>query len=236
MRRSVLTIALASLCGLAVASAVSQVPDIGPSLVAKATEGAPSTRMEGDQAMDDAVATAVIAAIDRQFGEDRVAVRLDRLAVKPASIRDRTVDGFGRIQLGTDAAWIPFRFEALYDTENTAVSYPRLVLGETQPGNELGTDSDIARALATRVDRALGEEFEQQPFELVIDRVATSPAGQRLVQVRGTGTVDFGADGATAAHIDALYDPVEARWLRVEYELGPTANWDTAPRATFAGR
>lgn len=232
MRRSVLTIALASLCGLAVASAVSRAPEV----VAQATDRAPTSRVEGDQVMDDAVATAVIAAIGRQFGEDRVAVRLDQVAVKPASIRDRTVDGFGRLQLGPDAAWIPFRFEALYDTESTAVSYPRLVLGEAQPGNELEANSDLARALAHRVDRALSDEFAQQPFELVIDRVATSKAGQRLVQVRGTGTVDFGAEGATAAQIDALYDPVESRWLRVDYELGTTANWDVEPRAALAGR
>lgn len=232
MRRSVLTIALASLCGLAVASAVSQAPDV----VARATERAPTSRVEGDQVMDAAVATAVIAAIGRQFGEDRVAVRLDQVAVKPASIRDRTVDGFGRLQLGSDATWIPFRFEALYDTESTVVSAPRLVLGEAQPGNELEVNSDIARALAQRVDRALSDEFAQQPFELVIDRVATSKAGQRLVQVRGTGTVDFGVEGATAAQINALYDPVEARWLRVEYELGTTANWNVEPDAALAGR
>lgn len=232
MRRSVLTIALASLCGLAVASAVSRAPGV----VAQATDRAPTSRVEGDQVMDNAVATAVIAAIGRQFGEERAAVRLDQIDVKPASIRDRTVDGFGRLQLGPDAAWIPFRFEALYDTETTAVSYPRLVLGEAQPGNELEASPDLAHALAQRVDRALSDEFAQQPFELVIDRVATSKAGQRLVQVRGTGTVDFGAEGATAAQIDALYDPVEARWLRVDYELGTTANWDVEPGAAFAGR
>jgi hypothetical protein len=232
MRRSVLTIALASLCGLAVASAVSRAPGV----VAQATDRAPTSRVEGDQVMDNAVATAVIAAIGRQFGEERAAVRLDQIDVKPASIRDRTVAGFGRLQLGPDAAWIPFRFEALYDTESTAVSYPRLVLGEAQPGNELEASSDIARALAQRVDRALSDEFAQQPFELVIDRVATSKAGQRLMQVRGTGTVDFGAEGATAAQIDALYDPVEARWLRVDYELGTTANWDVEPGAALAGR
>lgn len=236
MRRSVLSLALVSLCGLAVASAVSRGPHFAPALVAQATERAPASRVEGDQAMDDAVATAVIAAIERQFGEDRVGVRLDRVAVRPASIRDRSVDGHGRVQLGRDRAWIPFQFEALYDTETTAVSHPRLVLGEAQPGNELAPDSDFAQALTQRVDRALGEEFAQQPFELVIDRVATSNAGQRLVQVRGTGTVDFGAEGATAAQIDALYDPVDGRWLRVDYELGPTANWDVDPAAALAGR
>lgn len=234
MRRSVLTVALVSLCGLAVASVVTQGTPVPASLVATSAESAPQSRAEGDQAMDAAIATAVIAAVGRQFGEGRVEVKLDSVSVQPASIRDRTVGGHGRLQLGRDASWIPFRFEALYDTESTAVSYPRLVLGEAQRGNEVASDSDIARALATRVDTALTEEFAQQPFDLVIDRVATQPAGERLVQVRGSGTVDFGAEGATAAHIDALYDPVEGRWLRVSYELGTTANWAPAERPALA--
>jgi hypothetical protein len=234
MRRSVLTVALVSLCGLAVASVVTRGGMAIPTLAVEAAETAPESRIEGDQAMDGAIATAVIAAVGRQFDEARVEVKLDSVSVQPASIQDRAVDGHGRLQLGKDRAWIPFRFEALYDTESTAVSSPRLVLGESRPGSEVTSDSDIARTLAARVDTALHEEFSQQPFDLVIDRVVTQDAGERLVQVRGTGTVDFGPEGATATRIDALYDPVEARWLRVDYELGPTANWADAGHPSLA--
>lgn len=220
MHRSVLTLALVSLCGLAVASAVTQ---RGPVLSGFAVEP-PQSRIEGDRAMDSAIAAAVIAGISRQFGENRVEVRLDTVDVQPASIRDRAVGGHGRLKLGQDRAWVPFQFEALYDTESTAVSQPRLVLGEARRGSEVESDSDIALALADRIDAALHEEFSQQPFDLVIDRVVTQGAGDRLVQVRGSGTVDFGPEGATATQIDALYDPAEARWLRVSYELGPSSN------------
>lgn len=222
MRRSVLTLALVSLCGLAVASVVTQ---RGAAFQAVAVEP-PHSRIEGDQALDGAVAAAVIAGVSRQFGESRVEVRLDSVGVQPASIRDRVVGGHGRLKLGRERAWIPFRFEALYDTESTAVSHPRLVLGEASPGNEIASDSEIARALTERVGTALNDEFSQQAFDLVIDRVVAQDVGDRLVQVRGSGTVDFGPDGATAAQIDALYDPAESRWLHVTYELGPTANWD----------
>lgn len=230
MRRSILTLSLVSLCGLAVASAVGQGSDALRSFAADA----PQSRMEGVQAMDGAVAAAVIAGVGRQFGESRVEVRLDSVDVRPASVRDRVVDGHGRLKLGRDRAWIPFEFEALYDTETTAVSHPRLVLGQARAGSEVDADSDIARALADRVDRALHEEFAQQPFALVIDRVVTQGAGERLVQVQGTGTVDFGPDGATEAQIEALYDPVEARWLRVSYELGPGANRETVEGPALA--
>lgn len=220
MRRSVLTLALVSLCGLAVASVVGQ---RGGALQSLAIEPLQAEADRG-QAMDDAVAAAVIAGVSRQFGESRVDVRLDSVDVQPASIRDRVARGDGRLRLGQDRAWIPFRFEALYDTASAAVSVPRLALGDSRPGHEVESGSNIARALVERVDMALHDEFSQQPFDLVIERVVTQGAGDRLVQVRGTGTVDFGAEGATAAQIDALYDPVEARWLRVDYELGPTAS------------
>lgn len=233
MRRSVLTVALVSLCGLAVASVVTGGAAVS-ALNVQAVEAAPETRIEGDEAMDSAIATAVIAAVARQFDEAQVEVRLDRVSVQPASIQDRAVGGYGRLQIGQDKAWIPFRFEALYDTDSTAVSDPRLVLGESDPGREVAAESDIARTLATRVHSALDDEFSGQPFDLVVDRVVTQEAGERLVQVRGMGTVDFGPEGATAARIDALYDPVEARWLRVSYELGPTANWDTPERPAIA--
>lgn len=234
MRRSVLTVALVSLCGLAVASVVTRGGTDGQALVVQAIEASPESRIEGDQAMDGAIATAVIAAVGRQFDEARVEVKLDNVSVQPASIQDRAVEGHGRLQLGGVRTWIPFRFEALYDTESTAVSSPRLVLGDARPGNEVASGSDIARTLAERVDTALQAEFSLQPFDLVIDRVVTQNAGERLVQVRGTGTVDFGPEGTTATRIDALYDPVEARWLRVDYELGPTANWGDTPRPALA--
>jgi hypothetical protein len=220
MRRSMLTLALVSLCGLAVASVVGQRSGALPPLAVEPLQ----MRATPDQVMDGAVTAAVTAGVSRQFGESRVDVRLDRLDIQPASIRDRVVAGHGRIRLGQDRAWIPFRFEALYDTESAAVSAPRLALGQSHPLREVGSDSDIAHALAMRVDSALHDEFAQQPFELRIDRVVTQRAGEQLMQVRGQGTVDFGPDGAAGARIEALYDPVEARWLHVSYELGPAGD------------
>lgn len=226
MRRSALTVALVSLCGLAVASVVTQGGSpVPPQAVSAAGSTATPEQAQRQMAMDDAVADAVVAAVGRQFGGSRTRVELDGVSVQPESIRDRAVEGHGRLQLASDGSWIPFRFEALYDTETTAVSAPRLVLGEGRRGNEVDSDSDIARALAQRVDSALAEEFAQQPFDLVIDRVATQRAGDSLVHVRGTGSVDFGPDGATPTQIDALYDPAEGRWLRVSYELGPEGDW-----------
>lgn len=227
MRRSVLTLALVSLCSLSVASVVAQGPLIAVPLVASAGTSA-AEHEAGARSIDDAVATAVIAAVTRQFSEQNVAVKLDSVQLQPASLRDRTVGGYGRLRMGQDASWIPFRFEALYDTESAAVSHPRLALGQAQGSSEIAVDSDLGSALTREARSALSAEFSQQPFDLVVDRVVTQVAGDRLVQVRGSGTVDFGPEGSTAAQIDALYDPAEGRWLRLEYQLGTESAWDTA--------
>lgn len=216
MRRSMLTLALVSLCGLAVASVVGQRSGALQPLPIEPLQ----TRSDPDRVLDSTVTAAVTAGVSRQFGDSRVDVRLDRLDVQPASIRDRIVAGHGRLRLGQDRAWIPFRFEALYDTESAAVSAPRLALGESRPQQEAGGDSGIARALAARVGSELRDEFAQQRFDLRIDRLVTQRAGERLMQVRGHGTVDFGPDGEAGARIEALYDPMEGRWLHVSYELG----------------
>lgn len=228
MRRSVLTLALVSLCGFSVASVVAQNSRANAPLLPMAGMSVDTVDATAEK-IDDAVATAVIAAVAGQFAEHDVAVKLDMVQMQVASIQDRTVGGYGQLRMGNDASWIPFRFEALYDTRSAAVSQPRLMLGESHGGEYVAAQADLGAALKLQVNRALRAEFSQQPFDLVVDRVVTQVAGDRLVHVRGTGSVDFGAEGSTATQIDALYDPAEGKWLRVDYELGDATAWaDTA--------
>ncbi len=203
---------------------------------AQALETAPESRIEGGEALDGAVAAAVIGAVAKQFGEREVAVKLDTVAVDPVSVRDRTVSGEGRLQLGGDLDWIPFQFSALYDTVGTTVSYPRLKIGGAPEGNEIEGDSKLAAGLTNKVDAALREEFPQQSVAMVMEHVTTMAVGQRYLQVNGVGTADFGADGATAAQVEALYDRRNGQWLRVDYELGTTSNWADRPGTPVAIR
>lgn len=194
---------------------------------------APQSRIEGDLAMDSAVAAAVIGAVSRQFGERRVEVKLDSVSVQPASLRDRAVSGEGRIRIGeidgADAeadAWIPIRFAALYDTQTASVSQPALVIGRGPAEvQSLPLDAPLAVELGSQVDAALAAEFEQQPAQMIVDRVTTSPAGARYLRVEALGTADFAAEGSTAAQVEALYDRRTGEWIRVSYELGTTSNW-----------
>ncbi|MGH8075807.1 MAG: hypothetical protein ACREPE_00560 [Lysobacter sp.] len=175
--------------------------------------------------MDAAVAAAVIGAVVAQFDEREVTVTLDKVAVEPASVRDRAVSGEGRLQIGGDLEWIPFKFSTLYDTIGTTVTYPRLKIGGAPDGREIAADSKMAVGLSAKVDAALREEFPQQPVELVMEHVTTMAVSKRYLQVNGVGTADFGADGATAAQVEALYDRRNGQWVRVDYELGTTSNW-----------
>lgn len=232
MSRSLLAIALASLCGISASTVIAQAGS-PPALRANAVV-APQSRAEARDAVDAALAAAVIGAVTAQFDEPDVAVTLGRVTMQPASLQDRKLTGQGRLRLGDDPAWIPFGFEALYDTGTASVSYPHLVLGDGTAGRELSPASKLAHALQGRVRRDLRAEFQQQPVDVAVERVISHPAGRRFVHLKATGTVEFGAEGSAPARIDAIYDTRERRWIRVGYELAGEAGVGTEP-ATATG-
>lgn len=212
---------------LAVTAMGAQSTSVDPpvSIRSQSLETQPTSRMEGDEAMDGAVAAAMIGAVARQFGEREVAVKLDAVAVNAASVRDRTVRGNGRLQMGGDVDWIPFEFVALYDTVGTTVSYPQLKLGNGSRADKVAVNSKVAKGLSVEVDAALHREFPQQVVEMTMEHVTTAAVGTRYLQVKGVGTADFGLEGITSAQVEGLYDQRSGQWLRVHYELGTTSNW-----------
>lgn len=195
---------------------------------ARALDAAPQSpiegAIEGGATMDSAVAGVLIGAIAAQFESDvGIGVRLDRIAVDPASLRDREVSGKGRLRIGDAGDWIPFRFAAMYDTRTSEVGYPHLVLGDGDAAEPIAADSAIARRLLDRAGLALAREFGTQTVGLSLDRVAAVAAGDRYLAVRAIGSAAFEGEGRTPARVRALYDRDSGRWLRVEYELGASA-------------
>lgn len=203
---------------------------------ARALDIRPQSRIEADQAMDGAVAASVIGTISSQFGDRAIAVKLDQVAVQPISIRDRTVRGEGRLQIGNDTAWIPFQFDVLYDTREASATQPAITLGDAPAAHEIALESTVARELDRLVDAALADEFVQQPVQLVVERVTTADAGQRYLRVEALGIADFAAEGSTPARVQALYDRRTGEWVRLDYELGTTSNWVTPSDAVIATR
>lgn len=192
---------------------------------AEATTSAPQSRVEGDEALDGAMAAAVIGAVSGQFGERKVAVKLDSVDVVPSSIRDRAVSGKGRLQIGDDAEWVNFSFKAQYDTHAGAVSYPQLVIGGSDAAKTLALDAPMTKTLRDHVDQVVSREFAGQPVVIAFDQVRTVEASSRYLRVEAIGSADFRAEGTTPAAVQALYDRKTREWVNMGYELGTTANW-----------
>ncbi len=228
MRRTLLSTATLLGCAL-IASAVAA-PGPGTehstpqAIVGKSLDLAPQSRMEGNQAIDDATAAALIGAISGQFGERAVEVKLDKVEVTPAGIIQRDLYGTGRLLIGKDGTWIPFRFTALYDTEQASVGSPDLILGGDHSGEATLADSTMTRKLTAEVDRRLHQEFAQQPAHIALDTVHIVPAGNRYLRLQANGTAQFGREGATEAGVRALYDVRTGSWLQVSYELGTASD------------
>ncbi len=221
MDRSVLVIAILLGCGLVVGMPVSARTE---AVVARSLDHAPESRREGNQALDAAIAASLIGAISGQFDERTVEIKLDRVDLAPAGIIQRDVSGRGRLMLGNDNTWIPFRFSALYDTGQESVGFPNLTIGEDAPGQVVTIGSPVASRLRIEVDRRLHQEFSGQPAAFSLDAVRLLPAGNHYARLEASGIVDFGKEGATPVGVQALYDKRNGHWLRVNYELGATAN------------
>lgn len=225
MRRTPLALLPVATLSLAVALIAGRTDTVDAAtplkgVVAQAAVTAPGTRMEAEQALDASVAAALIGAVAGQFDEDDVEVRLVDVDVEEASLRDRQLLGRGELKLGDSSEWIPFGFEALYDTVESVVSYPRLTLADGSEATPVALDASIATTLSDRAEAALVDEFAQQPVSLALEDVRSVDAGERYLRVDASGTADFGREGNAAAQVHGLFDQQENRWVRVSYELG----------------
>lgn len=183
----------------------------------------PESRVEAGQAIDAALAAALIGAISRQFGERKVAVKLHSVQAEPLNLVDLRLRGGADLRIGDDAEWLPLRFSALYDGAAAAVVLPRLTIGDEGEGEDIAIASPLARDLRLQVAERLRREFAQQPVRLRLDQVKRHSAGRRYVRLEGAGTVDFDEQGAGVARVRALYDQDRREWLQVAYELGASA-------------
>lgn len=225
MHRLALTLLIiVSGCGLADTASARPANDAPRPIVATAAGDAPQSRTEGAQAIDDALAAALVGAITTQFDERTIEVKLDHVESTLAGFLQRDLHGNARLKIGRDGAWIPVTFSALYDTSNGTVGFPSLVLGADAPGQVLAADDRITRQLATEVDARLGNEFTSQDVRFKIDQARVVHIGGRYLQLDANGVADFGVEGTTTAIINALFDPKTGRWIQLSYELGPAAN------------
>lgn len=193
-----------------------------PAVEGRATGEAPESRVEAGQAIDAALAAALIGAVASQFDERGVEVKLDHVRTAPVNLVDLSVDGEGRLRLGQDDEWLPVRVHGVYDSVALSVEQPRIVIGGDAPGQTLAVASPVGRSLEQLAGERLRREFAQQPAELHLDQVVQRSAGARYARVDATGTARFD-EGAAPVTVQGLYDTRTGRWLRIAYELSGNA-------------
>lgn len=195
-----------------------------PAAPAPAGSAAAAQATSGDEAMDNAVAAVVVAALAEQLSTADIAVNIDSFDVAIASVRDRTVSGLGRLRVGDDSDWIGFRYSTTYDTTFSSAGYPQIVIGGVSAGErEVPNDSTLVQELEDRVGRELDAQFGERAARLQLDSIRTVEGGQRLLRVSAQGLADFGRNGSTPVRIEGLYDRIAGAWQRVNYELGSGA-------------
>ena len=176
----------------------------------------------GDETLDNAVAAVVVTALTEQFGGESVSVRLDSMSVGIASVRDRNVSGEGRMRIGDDAEWVPFRYRTVYDTTFASAGPAELSFGGIGAGErELPNDASLVRQIEDKVVAELEKQFGRGS-RLQLDRITTVEAGKRFLRIDASGMADFGLDGTTPIRIESLYDVAKSAWHRVTYDLGAT--------------
>ena len=215
---------LLATCLAAVPALAQSAPVVTPPSHASPVEPRQRAATSGDDALDNAVAAVVVAALAEQLDTATIAVSIDSFEVAIASVRDRRVSGQGRMRIGDDADWIGFRYSTIYDTTFSSAGYPRLTIGGVAVGERMvPNDAGLVRELEDRVAGELDRQFGVPAARLQLDDISTVEGGRRLLRISAQGVADFGPSGNTPVRIEALYDQVANAWQRVNYELGVAA-------------
>ncbi len=194
-----------------------------PAATAPASPAVGRQATSGDEALDNAVAAVVVAALAEQLGSPTIEVSLESFDVAIASVRDRSVSGQGRLRMGEAGGWIGFRYRTVYDTTFRSAGYPEIAIGGVTAGErEVPNDSRLVGELEARVAAELDTQFDDAA-RLQLDRISTVEGGQRLLRITAQGIADFGRSGSTPVRIEGLYDRIAQAWQRVNYSLGGAA-------------
>lgn len=190
----------------------------GKGIAAVANNAGLSEDARAQQAIDAATAAALIGALQSRFDGYNVQLRLGDMHSERVSLRDIALSGEGGIRLGKDEAWLPIRFEALYDTTEQSVLSPNIVLGATLASAQ-SADQLPLKGLQAQVDRAMEVEYASNQVDFALaDARVVGDDGVRLV-VQGDGIARFDGEERVAVTLQALYDRSSKRWLDPQYAL-----------------
>lgn len=185
----------------------------------------PTSRAEGREAAESALAGALVGIATDQFEGERIELMLDTVDMDAVSPRDRKVTGTGLLKVGNDLEWLPFRYRALYDTETQTAGWASITLGNHDAGGEeVALHDTVLTTLSDATSDKMRNEFPQQAVALDWSTAQRLNSG-RYQRYLVHGAARFDAQEPTQLLVEGLYDPLRKRWVSVNYELGNTGHW-----------
>lgn len=166
--------------------------------------------------IDDATAAALIGALETRFAGREVALRMGDVESERASLRDIALKGTAQIRLGQDAAWMPIRFEALYDTDTRAVLSPAIVL---EGAGVAAAPRLPLPGLQAQVSQAMSNEFASQQVDVSLQKARVIGSDGRRLVVRAQGIARFDGSDTAPVTVRALYEKGSGRWLDAQYDF-----------------
>lgn len=173
-----------------------------------------STRAEA--ASQRAQSAMLVAAIKDQFPGHAVDVALEAPTLSDAAPEQQELQALARVRIDGSVP-MPVRVTALYDREAGSIAAPVLRFEGT--GGRPAADATRG-ALAAAATHRLEAEFAGQPVTLSLADAEATAVGGRYLRLVARGTADFGAEGRAATTVQALFDPRNGEWLRLDYALG----------------
>jgi hypothetical protein len=220
MRRTSLATTLVAGSVLAASAIAAQVAPSSPDTTIAATVPvATSAHADAGVPAQDAVAVAVIGALQAQFDGRDVEFRIEALDADQLSQRDMALEGRGDIRIEGSGAWLPVRFQALYDTATLTVLSPSITLDRGQAAEHGRIDP---ASLEVEVAQRLSTEFPSQPVTFALAGSQVVGGDARYAVMSGHGIADFAGEGEAPVQLQAVYDQETATWVRVEYSLDGT--------------
>ncbi|GAB1407473.1 hypothetical protein MASR1M8_13920 [Thermomonas brevis] len=214
---------IATLSGIAADGGVA-VPVLveGRASAQAATPSLP-TDVKAQQAIDAATAAALIGALNTRFNGQPVELQLGEVRSERVSLRDIALNGEVSIRFNGAQAWLPVRFQALYDTSAQTVESPHIVLGASLAAAKPASKLPLA-TLQAQVDAAMGAEFLSQDvaFRLGEARIVGDDGGRLVVQAEGVAEFDRSEQASVA--VRALYDSRSGRWIDAQYDFDVIAH------------
>ena len=217
MRRTTLALMLATLAATAIAAQKPATSIQVEGRSTDATAAGQTTTAHGVQAINDATAAAVIGALETRFAGQGVEFRLGDVRSERVSLRDIALHGSGKIRFQGANAWMPIKFDALYDSATQAVESPAIVLGASSTATS--ADGLPTQGLQVELARRMNNEFPSQSVTFDLDHTSIVGGDGRRVVVNGNGMARFDQEDSAPVQVQAIYDRTSKRWIDASYEF-----------------